>query len=58
MSYVMNNGLKSRHYFPAYRTDGPTRHDNRTMFSALLYIPWQDSGLLEQLFIALSNNST
>lgn len=67
--------------FPAYRTGRPLRHDNRTMFNALLYVArsgspwrdvpdyyppwksvytkfcrWRDSGLLEQLFIALSND--
>lgn len=34
-------------FFPTYRTGQPSRHDNRTMFNALLYVarsgsPWRD----------------
>ena len=67
--------------FPAYRTGRPPRHDNRTMFNALLYIArsgspwrdlpayypswksvytkfcrWRDSGLLNDLFLALNDD--
>lgn len=27
-------------FFPTYRTGRPPRHDNRTMFNALLYVVW------------------